>query len=92
MKRTTIVALLVAMLTAYIHMNVYTVEVTATGRTLTGVNTRGEAVTLTECLTEEGERLLLEGAEEGKHYSVRVNSFGTWTKEDDEVIRVREVK
>lgn len=92
MKRATIAALLVAILTACIHMNVYTVEVTATERTITGADTRGEAVTLTECLTEGGERLLLEGVEEGKHYSVRINGFGTWTKEDDEIIRVKETK
>ena len=90
-KKLTLSALIALMLAACGQMDTYTETVTATDRTITGRDTHGEAVTLTDCRTEDGERLLLEGVEEGHHYRVRLDSFGTWSREDDEIISVKEV-
>lgn len=85
-------ALVVAMLTACGQMDTYTETVTATGDTITGRDAHGEAVTLTLCRTEDGGRLLLEDVEEGHRYRVRLDSFGTWSREDDAIIAVKEVR
>ena len=91
-KRFALCALCVAMLAACGQMDTRTVTVTATERTITGRDTRGEAVTLTDCRTEEGERLLLEGVTAGRRYTVKLNTCGTWSREDDAIIKVKEAK
>lgn len=85
-------ALVVAMLTACGQMDIYSETVTATGDTITGRDTHGAAVTLTLCRTDDGGRLLLEDVEEGHLYRVRLDSFGTWSKEDDAIISIKEVR
>lgn len=91
-KRFTLCALCAAMLAACGQMDTYSETVTATGETITGRDTHGEAVTLTLCRTDDGGRLLLEDVEEGHRYRVRLDSFGTWSKEDDAIIAVKEVR
>ena len=91
-KRFALCALCVAMFAACGQMDTRTVTVTATDRTITGKNIRGEAVTLTDCRTEEGGRLLLEGVTAGKRYEVKMNTCGTYSREDDVIIRVKEAE
>lgn len=92
MKKAIIGALCALMLTACGQMDTYSETVTATGDTITGRDTHGEAVTLTECRTDEGKRVLLEGVEHGKVYRVTLDSCGTWSREDDQIISVKEVR
>lgn len=92
MKKAIIGALCALMLTACGQMDTYTETVTATGNTFTGYDRNGASVTLTECRTEDGDRLILEDVEEGHRYRVRLDSFGTWSKEDDAIIAVKEVR
>ena len=92
MKKAIIGALCALMLTACGQMDTYTETVTATGHSFTGYDRNGAAVTLTECRTEDGDRLILEDVREGHRYRVRLDSFGTWSKEDDAIIAVKEVR
>lgn len=81
------IGIITAMFGACHSLELYTLEVTATDRHITGRDIHGEAVTLTECRSADGVRILLEDAEEGDRYRVTLDSCGTWNKEDDEVIR-----
>lgn len=92
MKKAIIGVLCALMLTACGQMDTYTETVTATGDTITGRDTHGAAVTLTLCRTDDGGRLLLEDVEEGHLYRVRLDSFGTWSREDDAIISIKEVR
>lgn len=92
MKKAIIGTLCALMLTACGQMDMYTETVTATGDTITGRDTHGEAVTLTLCRTDDGGQLLLEDVKEGHRYRVRLDSFGTWSKEDDAIIAIKEVR
>lgn len=91
-KKLMLSALVAVMLAFCAHLDTYTETVTATGNTFTGYDRNGAAVTLTECRTEDGDRLILEDVEEGHRYRVRLDSFGTWSKEDDAIIAVKEVR
>lgn len=68
----------------------YTLEVTATDRTIVGRDRHGQTVTLTECRADDGSRILLEDVTEGNRYRVTLDSCGTWSREDDAIIRVIE--
>lgn len=92
MKKAIIGVLCALMLTACGQMDIYSETVTATGNTFTGYDRNGAAVTLTECQTDDGGRLFLEDVEEGHLYRVRLDSFGTWSKEDDAIISIKEVR
>ena len=83
-------AVVAVMLAFCAHLDTYTETATATGNTFAGYDRNGAAVTLTECRTEDGDRLILEDAREGHRYRVTLATFGTWTKEDDAIIRVKE--
>lgn len=85
-------ALVAVMLGFCGHLDTYSETVTATENTITATDRNGATVTLTECRTDDGDRLLLEGVEEGHRYRVRLDSFGTWSKEDDAIIAVKEVR
>lgn len=69
----------------------YTLTVTATNRTIEAKDRHGEPITLTECRTEDGERILLEDVTEGNSYRVTLDSCGTWSTEDDAIITVKGV-
>lgn len=92
MKNVITGAIVALMLAGCARLDMYTETVTATERTITGRTTAGEAVTLTECRTDEGGRVLLEGVEPGKVYRVTLDSCGTWSREDDNIVRIKEVK
>lgn len=83
-------ALVAVMLGFCGHLDTYSETVTATENTITATDRNGATVTLTECRTDDGDRLLLEGVEEGHRYRVRLDSFGTWSREDDAIITVKE--
>lgn len=91
-KKLMLSALVAVMLAFCAHLDTYTETVTATGNTFTGYDRSGAAVTLTLCRTDDGDRLILEDVEEGHRYRVRLDSFGTWSKEDDAIIAVKEVR
>lgn len=92
MKKAIMGAIVALMLAGCAHLDMYTETVTATERTIAGRTTAGEVVTLTECRTDEGKRVLLEGVEHGKVYRVTLDSCGTWSREDDQIISVKEVR
>lgn len=83
-------ALVAVMLAFCGHLDTYSETVTATANTIRATDRNGATVTLTECRTDDGDRLLLEGVEEGHRYRVRLDSFGTWSREDDAIITVKE--
>ena len=89
-KKLMLSALVVVMLTFCAHLDTYTETVTATGHSFTGYDRNGAAVTLTECRTEDGDRLILEDVREGHSYRVTLATFGTWSREDEAIIRIRE--
>lgn len=89
LKKIILGALVALMLTACGRSELYMLHVTATKNTITGRDTHGAAVTLTECRTEDGERILLEDVEPGHRYRVILDSCGTWNKEDDAIVSVR---
>ena len=91
--RKLILSALVAVMLAFCgHLDTYSETITATGNTFTGYDRNGAAVTLTECRTEDGDRLILEDVAEGHRYRVTLATFGTWSREDDAILRVREEK
>lgn len=83
-------ALVAVMLAFCAHLDTYTETVTATGNSFTGYDRNGAAVTLTECRSEDGDRLILEDVAEGHSYRVTLATFGTWSREDDAIIKIRE--
>ena len=90
LKRLITGALIALMLAFCGQLDIYRITVTATNHTITGTTTAGEPITLTECRTADGERVLLENVAEGHTYIVTLDSFGTWSKEDDAIVRIRE--
>ena len=71
-------ALVAVMLGFCGHLDTYSETVTATENTITATDRNGATVTLTECRTDDGDRLLLEGVEEGHRYRVRARDQMTF--------------
>lgn len=92
MKKILIVLLIALMFTACRSMDIYKVAATATAETITGRDVNGDAVTLTLCKAENGRRMLLENVTPGRAYIVTIDSCGTWNTEDDEILKIQEVK
>lgn len=85
------VAVLLAVLVSICgQLERYSLEVTATDRTITGTDRHGQTVTLTECRADDGNKILLEDVTEGNRYRVTFDTCGTWSREDDAIIRVIE--
>lgn len=62
--------------------------VIATENTINALDTNNKPVTLYECYTEYNDKVLLENVTPGKKYTVMIDTFGTFERDDDLIIKM----
>lgn len=91
MKRFIIISAILAMLWCGSSLERYSLTVTASAEQIQARNTKGVAVQLTPCYTDDGIMILLDDVEPNHTYRVTLDRNESYNTEDDLIVKVCEV-